>query len=84
VPSYNLVNASLRYTNDSGRWSATLFGNNITDEVYANNAQSFGRGFWTQGGPAAAAGISAPPRNAIADYRGRPREYGVTFQYNFY
>ena len=59
------------------------FVNNLTDEVYANNAQSFGRGFWTQGGPTGGAGLSAPPRQAIADYRGRPREFGVTFQYNF-
>ena len=27
--------------------------------------------------------LSAPPRQAIADYRGRPREYGLTFQFNF-
>jgi hypothetical protein len=60
-----------------------LFANNLTDEVYANNAQSFGRGFWTAGGPPGALGLSAPPRSAIADYRGRPREYGLTFQYNF-
>ena len=30
------------------------------------------------------AGLSAPPRQAIADYRGRPREVGITFQYNFF
>jgi iron complex outermembrane recepter protein len=84
VPSYNLVNLSVRYTTNDGKWSGTLFANNLTDEVYANNAQSFGRGFWTQGGPAGGAGLSAPARQAIADYRGRPREYGVTFQYNFF
>jgi iron complex outermembrane receptor protein len=84
VPSYSLVNASLRYTSSDGRWGATLFANNLTDEVYANNAQSFGRGYWTQGGPGGVAGFSAPPRSAVADYRGRPREYGLTFQYNFF
>jgi iron complex outermembrane receptor protein len=82
VPSYSVVNATLRYTTSSGKWSATLFAANLTDEVYANNAQSFGRGFWTVGGPGGAAGFSAAPRQAVADYRGRPREYGVTFQYN--
>jgi hypothetical protein len=56
----------------------------LTDVVYANNAQSFGRGYWTQGGPAGGAGFSAPARQAVADYRGRPREYGITFQYNFF
>ena len=84
VPSYSIVNASLRYTTSSGKWSGTLFANNLTDEVYANNAQAFGRGYWTQGGPGGVVGYSAAPRDAIADYRGRPREYGVTFQYNFH
>jgi iron complex outermembrane receptor protein len=84
VPPYDLVNATVRYTSNSGRWSASLYGNNLTDEVYANNAQSFGRGYWTVGGPGGVAGISAAPRHALADYRGRPREYGLTFQYNFY
>jgi outer membrane receptor protein involved in Fe transport len=73
----------MRYTPMSDRWTATLFVNNLTDEVYANNAQSFGRGFWTQGGPAGGVGLSAPARQAVADYRGRPREYGLTFQFNF-
>jgi iron complex outermembrane recepter protein len=84
VPSYDLANFSLRYTPNNGRWTTTFFVNNLTDEVYANNAQSFGRGFWTQGGPPGAAGLSAAPRQAIADYRGRPREYGLTFQFNFF
>ncbi len=84
VPSYDLANFSLRYAPSDGRWSATFFVNNMTDEVYANNAQSFGRGFWTQGGPPGAVGLSAPPRQAIADSRGRPREYGLTFQYSFF
>lgn len=84
VPSYSLINATLRFAAENGKWSATLYGNNVADEVYANNAQSFGRGYWTQGGPAGGAGFSAPARSAVADYRGRPREYGLTFQYNFY
>lgn len=84
VPPYDLVNATLRYTSNTGRWSATLYANNLTDEVYANNAQSVGRGFWTAGGPPGLVGISAVPRHALADYRGRPREYGLTFQYNFF
>jgi hypothetical protein len=83
VPSYNLVNASVRYATKSGKWATTLFVNNLTDEVYANNAQAFGRGFWTTGGPPGTVGPFAAPRNAIADYRARPREYGLTFQYNF-
>jgi iron complex outermembrane receptor protein len=84
VPSYNLANLAVRYSPNSGKWTGTFFVNNLTDEVYANNAQSFGRGFWTQGGPPGAIGLSAPPRQAIADYRGQPREYGITFQYSFF
>ena len=84
VPSYNLVNFAVRFSPNDAKWTGSLFVNNLTDEVYANNAQSFGRGFWTQGGPGGAGGLSAPPRQAVADYRGRPREYGVTFQYNFF
>ena len=83
VPSYTLVNFSMRFTPMSDRWTTTFYVNNLTDEIYANNAQSFGRGFWTQGGPAGGVGLSAPARQAIADYRGRPREYGLTFQFNF-
>jgi iron complex outermembrane receptor protein len=84
VPSYNILNAALRFSSNSGKWMATLFANNLTDEVYANNAQSFGRGFWTAGGPPGTVGPFAAPRGAVADYRGRPREYGLTFQYNFF
>ena len=84
VPSYDLANLSVRYSPNDGKWTGTFFVNNLTDEVYANNAQSFGRGFWTQGGPPGAVGLSAPPRQAVADYRGLPREYGITFQYNFF
>ena len=75
VPSYGLVNASVRYETKSGKWATTLFVNNLTDEVYANNAQAFGRGFWTVGGPTGTVGPS--PRRAtrsqtIARGRARP------------
>ena len=84
MPGYELLNAALRFTTDSGKWTTTLFVNNLTDEVYANNGQSFGRGFWTAGGPPGIVGPFAAPRNAIADYRGRPRESGLSFQFNFF
>lgn len=84
VPSYDLVNATLRFDVAGGKWSVMAYVNNLTDEVYANSAQSFGRGYWTQGGPGGIAGFSAPARSAVADYRGRPREFGLTFQYNFF
>jgi iron complex outermembrane receptor protein len=84
MDGYGLVNALVRYTNSDGRWSASLYGNNLTDETYGNNAQAFGRGYWGAGGPPPATGVNSVPRNAIAEYRSRPREFGLTFQYNFF
>jgi iron complex outermembrane receptor protein len=53
VPQYNtilqdhtLVNASLTYTHSSGRWYASVFGKNLTDERYRNASQYVG-GLWT-------------------------------------
>src|SRR5690606_13537410 len=82
LDGYALLNAVVRYTSRDGRWTASLYGNNLTDEIYANNAQSFGRGYWTAGGPTI--GINSVMRGAVAEYRGRPREFGITLQYNFY
>jgi hypothetical protein len=81
LPDFDVLNAVVRYTSSDGRWMTSLYGNNLTDEAYANNGQSFGRGYWTAGGPAL--GLNSVMRGAQADYRGRPREFGVTFQYNF-
>ena len=82
LDDFALVNATVRFAPADANWGLTLYGTNLTDEHYANNAQSFGRGFWTAGGPLA--GINNISRNAIAEFRGRPREFGLTFQYNFY
>jgi iron complex outermembrane receptor protein len=80
LSDYGLLNGRVRYTSAGGQWALTLFGNNLTDESYGNYASRFGGGFWDAGAPAA---ISGPPRSALSITRGRPREYGVTFQYNF-
>jgi iron complex outermembrane recepter protein len=82
LDGYGLLNGLVRYTSNDGKWTATLYGNNLTDETYANNAQSFGRGYWAAGGPPL--GINSVMRGAVAEYRGRPREYGLTLQYNFF
>jgi iron complex outermembrane receptor protein len=84
-PDYSLVNARVRYTSSGGTWALTVFGNNLTDEVYANFASRFGGGFWDAANPNApgSGGIAVPLRSALSVTRGRPREYGVTFQYNF-
>lgn len=81
LDSYGLLNATVRYAPADAKWALTLYGANLTDEHYANNAQAFGRGYWTAGG--GLVGINNIHRNAIAEFRGRPREYGLTFQYNF-
>jgi iron complex outermembrane receptor protein len=83
LPDYSLLNARVRYTSMGGDWELTLFGNNLTDEVYGNYATRFGGGFWDSANPAAGGGIAAPQRSALGNTMGRPREYGVTFQYNF-
>jgi iron complex outermembrane receptor protein len=82
LDSYELVNATVRYSPGDANWGLTFYGTNLTDEHYANNAQAFGRGYWTAGGPLV--GINNVSRNAIAEFRGRPREFGLTFQYNFF
>jgi outer membrane receptor protein involved in Fe transport len=82
LDGYGLLNATVRYTSNDGKWMASLYGNNLTDETYGNNAQSFGRGFWAAGGPPI--GINSVMRSAVAEYRGRPREVGLTFQYGFF
>jgi iron complex outermembrane receptor protein len=81
LEDYGLLNGRVRYTSAGGQWALTLFGNNLTDEVYGNYASRFGGGFWDSGNPALP--FAAPPRSALSVTRGRPAEYGVTFQYNF-
>jgi iron complex outermembrane receptor protein len=81
APSYGLLNGRISLTNGDGQWSVTLFGNNLTDENYANYASRFGGGFW-EGSPVAL-GPRAPDRSALGRTMGRPREYGVKFQWNF-
>jgi iron complex outermembrane recepter protein len=80
LPDYSLVNARVRYANAGGDWEIALFANNLTDEVYGNYATRFGGGFWDSAAPVS---VGAPQRSALGVTLGRPREYGVTFQYNF-
>ena len=66
LEDYGLLNGRVRYTSADGQWALTLFGNNLTDEVYANYASRFGGGFWDSGNPAAP--FAAPPRSALAHH----------------
>ena len=81
MEDYGLVNARLRFVPNDGAVSLTLFANNLLDETYASYAQRFGGGFWDSGsgvGP-----LAAPLRSALGEVRGRPREVGLTVQYDF-
>jgi iron complex outermembrane receptor protein len=79
-PDYGLWNGRVRYTPSNGTWGLTLFVNNLTDEYHSPFSARSGGGFWDGNPPV---GTSAPLRSARSDNVGRPREYGVTFQYNF-
>jgi iron complex outermembrane recepter protein len=84
LPSYDLVNARITWTAASKRNVVTLFANNLLDDTYATYATKFGGGFWDNTSPTGpTATIAAPPRNMVSVVRGRPRDFGVTYQHNF-
>jgi len=80
LPAYGLVNARVQLELASLPLTATVFANNLLDNTYATYAQRFGGGFWDSG---SGVGPAAPPRSALAEVRGRPREVGLSLQYNF-
>jgi iron complex outermembrane receptor protein len=80
LPDYGLLNGRVQYAAVDGKWSLALFGNNLTDEVYASYASRAGGGFWDG---VNMQGVGAPLRSMRGVTRGRPREFGLTFQYNF-
>jgi iron complex outermembrane receptor protein len=80
LPSYGLVNARLVVSPAAVPVTITVYANNLFDKVYASYAQRFGGGFWDSG---AGTGPALPPRNALSQVRGRPREVGLTIKYAF-
>jgi iron complex outermembrane receptor protein len=46
IESYTLVDAFLTYTHSSDKWYASIYGKNLTDEIYHNASQYVG-GLWT-------------------------------------
>jgi iron complex outermembrane receptor protein len=80
MEDYGIVNARIRWVPNDGAFSLTLFANNLLDETYATYAQRFGGGFWDAG---SGVGPAAPPRSALGQVMGRPREVGLTVQYDF-
>ncbi len=84
LPSYDVLNARLTWRPPSRKFSVSLFANNLTDNTYATFASSAGGGFWDAGGaPNPANAIQFPLRRALGLTMARPREFGITAQYNF-
>jgi len=84
LPAIELVNARIRFEPRDTPVSISLFANNLFDNTYATYAQRFGGGYWDQGGPPNRLHpLAQPDRSALSVVRGRPREVGVTLQYDF-
>jgi iron complex outermembrane receptor protein len=84
LPSYGIVNGRLNWRSPNKHISASLFANNLLDKTYASYASAFGGGYWDAGGPPNPANAAQfPPRRMVGMTRGRPREVGLTLQYNF-
>jgi iron complex outermembrane receptor protein len=81
LPAYGLVNARIQFIPVAAPITVSVFANNLLNKTYGSYAQRFGGGFWDAGGPPNR--LSAPNRSALAEVRGRPREIGVTLQFNF-
>lgn len=80
LPSYGLMNARVQVKLESLPVTVTAFVNNLLDNTYATYAQRFGGGFWDSAAPSR---LSTPLRSALSEVRGRPREFGVSLQYDF-
>jgi iron complex outermembrane receptor protein len=86
LPSYGIVNGRMTWRSPDRKISLSLFANNLLDKTFATYASSFGGGYWDAGGPPSTdpRNVSQiPPRRAIGFTMGRPREVGLTLQYNF-
>ncbi|MBB5733286.1 iron complex outermembrane receptor protein [Altererythrobacter atlanticus] len=84
LPAIDLVNARIRFEPDNAPVSISLFANNLLDNTYASYATRFGGGYWDRGGPLAIQiPESRPERTALFVVRGKPREVGLTLQYDF-
>ena len=80
LPSYGLLNGRIQVQLENLPLTLTVYGQNLLDKVYATYGQRFGGGYWDSG---SGAGPAAPPRSALRVVRGRPRELGVTLQFDF-
>jgi len=84
LPSIELVNARIRFEPDNAPVSVSVFANNLFDNTYATYGSRFGGGYWDRGGPTSIQiPAAAPERSALFVVRGKPREVGLTLQYDF-
>ena len=84
LPSISLVNARIRFQPENVPVTISLFANNLLDNTYASYATRFGGGYWDRGGPTSIQiPLAAPERSALFVVRGKPREVGLTLQYDF-
>lgn len=84
LPAIDLVNARIRFEPDNAPVSISLFANNLLDNTYASYATRFGGGYWDRGGPTSIQiPLAAPERTALFVVRGKPREVGLTLEYDF-
>jgi iron complex outermembrane receptor protein len=80
LPGYGLLNARARLKLEGAPVTLSVYANNLLDTVYATYAQRFGGGYWDS---PAGTGLAAPLRSALSEVRGRPREVGLTVQFDF-
>ncbi len=80
LPSFGLINARVQLTTVNKANVISLYANNLADKVYASYGLSFGGAYWDS---VSSTGPAAPPRHAIQNVMGRPREFGIQLQHNF-
>jgi iron complex outermembrane receptor protein len=84
LPAIELVNARIRFKPEGTPFTISLFANNLLDNTYATYGTRFGGGYWDRGGPPHILPPAArPERSALSVVRGKPREVGVTLQFDF-
>ena len=84
LPAIELVNARLQFEPADMPLKLIIFANNLFNNTYGTYGQRFGGGYWDQGGPPSRLHpLALPPRSALAEVRGRPRQVGLTVQYDF-
>lgn len=80
LPAIELVNARVTFKSEKAPVTISVFANNLLNNTYATWGTRFGGGFWDN---PTGTGLGAPPRSALSVVRGKPREVGISLQYDF-